>query len=97
VQKAGALNRFAAFLGTDAGVACTALAVAACWLTPDPTFWLSVLAIVLPSAVLKRDHDRERVAAERDKAMHLKLDELIRSIATADNRFAGIEPEAEEA
>ncbi len=93
-----ALNRFGAWLGTPAGfwatmavtAACMALAVVSVTLS---TFGLSVVAIILPSIILLRDHLAKGVAEERDKALHAKLDELVRAIPQADDALRGIEPQ----
>ncbi|MBA2689383.1 MAG: hypothetical protein H0U63_01105 [Burkholderiales bacterium] len=70
--------------------ACMALALASVTLS---TFGLSVVAIILPAIILVRDHAEKAVATKRDKALHSKLDELIRAIPQANDAFRGIEPQ----
>jgi low affinity Fe/Cu permease len=58
---------------------------------------LSILAITLTQMVLNRQRLREQVDQHRDRAMHAKLDELLRSEEHANQELAGIEElEAEE-
>jgi len=55
------------------------------------TWILSVTAIVLPAFILKRDHDRDKVAEHRDVAMHAKLDALVAAMPGAPNDLVGVE------
>lgn len=92
------LNRVAKYLGTVRGFwTAIGLTAATCVLafvmTDVATFVLSVIAIVIPMFIMKLDHDRQEVAAERDKAMHKKLDALIAGVPDADDHLQGIEPD----
>ena len=58
---------------------------------------LSILAITLSQMVLNRQRVREDVDRHRDRAMHAKLDELLRSEENASKELAGIENLEEEA
>lgn len=92
------LNRIAKFFGTVKGFWLTmGLTLATCGLavviTDVATFVLSVIAIVIPMFIMKLDHDKQKIADERDKAMHTKLDALIAAVPDADDHLQGIEPD----
>ena len=92
------LRSFGDFLGTDRGfwlvMGLTALTAPMAYLAPDvATYVLSVIAIIIPSIILVHDHKRDCISAERDKAMHKKLDALVGAIPEADDELQGIEPE----
>lgn len=83
------LNRVACFIGSPWGFYVTMAATLLCVvLIPfmgmvASTFALSVIAIILPALILVQQ-------SAHDKALHLKLDDLIRA-TPADNRLRHIE------
>jgi len=93
-----ALLWFARVLVHPNGQAATIVLTLCTYLMPEvtATFILSVLAIVVTEALVTRGEHRDRIAAERDKAMHAKLDTIIAAIPKANNALIHSEPEDNE-
>lgn len=95
------VNWFGGWLGTPAGfwfnIAVAFSAVPIYFFSPIlATLVLSIAALILPAAILKRDHERDQIAEGRDHAMHAKLDSLIAAIPKADNALIHSEEEKDD-
>lgn len=85
---------FASPLATLFFVAASLVSGGWCLIAPSElalTLFLSILALAITAALMFVGERRETRAADRDRALHQKIDELIHAIPAARDELAGIE------